>query len=120
MSWKEEVEELERRRQQALVQGGIDGINKQHAQGRLTIRERIDGLLDPGSFQEQGRATAVPDYSDPVNEQGTARELVPANYVLGFGKIDGRRVAVGGEDFTLKGGSPNPAGLRKRDRKAHV
>ena len=120
MSWKEVVEELERRRQQALVQGGIDGINKQHAQGRLTIRERIDGLLDPGSFQEQGRATAVPDYSDPVNEQGTARELVPANYVLGFGKIDGRRVAVGGEDFTLKGGSPNPAGLRKSVYAEHM
>jgi len=116
MSWNEEVKELERRRLQAQVQGGVDGVARQHAQGRLTIRERIDGLLDPGSFQEQGRATAVPDY----DEQGVARELVPANYVLGFGKIDGRRVAVGGEDFTLKGGSPNPAGLRKSVYAEHM
>ena len=120
MSWNEEVEELARRREQALVQGGVDGINKQHAQGRLTIRERIEGLLDSGSFQEQGRATAVPDYSEADAEQGAARELVPANYVLGFGKIDGRRVAVGGEDFTLKGGSPNPAGLRKSVYAEHM
>ena len=64
MSWEREVEELERRRQLALRQGGKDGIAKQHARGRLTIRERIEALLDPDSFEEHGRATAIPDYSD--------------------------------------------------------
>ena len=108
MSWEPEAAEI-RRRELAKAQGGQAGITRQHDQGRLTIRERIDALLDAGSFEEQGLATAVPDY----DEAGQVREYVPANYVLGFGRIDGRRIAVGGEDFTLKGGSPNPAGLRK-------
>ena len=109
MSWREEVDELKRRRRIARTQGGKQGIAKQHARGRLTIRERIDSLLDPGSFQEHGKATAIPEYDDDDQLTG----FVPANYVVGFGKVDGRRIVVGGEDFTLKGGSPNSAGLRK-------
>ena len=110
MSWEIEVRELERRRHLALQQGGKEGIAKQHAKGRLTIRERIDALLDKGSFHEHGRATALPDYDE--NEKLTG--YVPANYVVGFGKIEDRRVVVGGEDFTLKGGSPNASGSRVR------
>ncbi len=116
MSWAAEVEELRRRRKLAKLQGGEDGVAKQHARGRLTIRERIDTLLDPGSFQEQGLATAVPDYDDNDKFVG----FVPANYALGFGRIDNRRVVVGGEDFTLKGGSPNSAGLRKSIYAEHL
>ncbi|MEZ5558860.1 MAG: carboxyl transferase domain-containing protein [Pseudomonadales bacterium] len=116
MSWEREVREIERRRQLAQQQGGKDGIARQHAQGRLTIRERIDALLDPGSFQEQGRATALPEYDDSDELLG----FVPANYVVGFGRIDGRRAVVGGEDFTLKGGSPNAAGLRKSVYAEHL
>lgn len=116
MSWAAEVEELRRRRKLAKQQGGKDGISKQHARGRLTIRERIDTLLDPGSFQEQGLATAVPDYDDDDKFLG----FVPANYVLGFGRVNNRRVVVGGEDFTLKGGSPNSAGLRKSIYAEHL
>ena len=116
MSWEEEVQELRRRQRLAKRQGGKEGIAKQHARGRLTIRERIDALLDPGTFQEQGLATAIPDYDD--NDQLTG--FVPANYVVGFGRIDGRRIVVGGEDFTLKGGSPNAAGLRKSVYAEHL
>ena len=116
MSWESEVRELERRRELARQQGGREGIAKQHARGRLTIRERIDALLDPDSFREQGRATAIPDYD--ANDELTG--YVPANYVVGLGHIDGRRVAVGGEDFTLKGGSPNAAGLRKSVYAEHM
>ncbi|MDP6376851.1 MAG: carboxyl transferase domain-containing protein [Pseudomonadales bacterium] len=116
MSWEKEVRELERRRQLAKQQGGRDGIARQHAKGRLTIRERVDALLDEGSFREQGQATAIPDYDDNDELLG----FVPANYVVGFGKIDGRRVVVGGEDFTLKGGSPNAAGLRKSVYAEHL
>lgn len=116
MSWENEVRELERRRHLAKQQGGADGIARQHARGRLTIRERIDELLDPGSFSEHGKATALPDYDE--HEQLTG--YVPANYVVGFGKIEGRRVVVGGEDFTLKGGSPNAAGLRKSVYAEHL
>src|SRR6056297_182294 len=116
MSWEHEAREIERRRHLARQQGGRTGIDRQHAKGRLTIRERIDALLDAGSFEEQGRATAIPEYDD--NDELTG--FVPANYVLGFGRIDGRRVVVGGEDFTLKGGSPNAAGLRKSIYAEHL
>ncbi len=116
MSWEAEIKELERRRFLARQQGGKEGIAKQHAKGRLTIRERIDALLDPDSFREHGRATASPVYDD--NDEIV--EYVPANYVVGFGKIGGRRVVVGGEDFTLKGGSPNAAGLRKSVYAEHL
>ena len=116
MSWDKEVQELQRRRYLAQQQGGEAGIAKQHARGRMTIRERIDVLLDDGSFREHGRATASPVYDD--NDE--LLEYVPANYVVGFGAIDGRRVTVGGEDFTLKGGSPNAAGLRKSVYAEHL
>ena len=116
MSWEAEVKELERRRHLAKQQGGKESIAKQHARGRLTIRERIDALLDEASFREHGRATASPVYDD--NEEIT--EHAPANYIVGFGKIESRRVVVGGEDFTLKGGSPNAAGLRKSVYAEHL
>ena len=116
MSWKSEVEELRRRREIARQQGGAEGVARQHDKGRLTIRERIDHLLDADSFQEQGMATAIPDY----DENDRLQSWVPANYVLGLGKIEGRRIVVGGEDFTLKGGSPNSAGLRKSVYAEHL
>ncbi len=116
MSWDKEVQELQRRRYLAQQQGGEAGIAKQHARGRMTIRERIDVLLDDGSFREHGRATASPVYDD--NDE--LLEYVPANYIVGFGAIAGRRITVGGEDFTLKGGSPNAAGLRKSVYAEHL
>ena len=116
MNWAKEVEELKKRRELAKQQGGPEGVAKQHSSGRMTIRDRIDVLLDENSFQEHGKATAIPDYDDDDNFTG----FVPANYVLGFGKIDDRRVVVGGEDFTLKGGSPNSAGLRKSVYAEHL
>jgi len=116
VSWEAEVRELERRRRLARQQGGEAGIAKQHARGRLTVRERIEAFLDDGSFEEHGRATATPDY----DEEDRLAGYVPANYVLGFGRIRERRVVVGGEDFTLKGGSPNAAGLRKSVYAEHL
>ncbi|MFK7943006.1 MAG: acyl-CoA carboxylase subunit beta [Paracoccaceae bacterium] len=103
MSWKDETDEIHRRREAALAQGGADSVARHHAKGKLTVRERADALLDPGSFDEVGRGAGA------MGEDG----FEPANYVLGFGKIDGRRVVVGGEDFTMKGGSPSAAGFRK-------
>lgn len=109
MSWQDEVEGIEHRKRVAAELGGTEGVAKQHAAGRLTVRERIDALLDSGSFREQG---PLAGYSQR-DAQGKLESFSPANYVLGFGKIDGRPVVVGGEDFTLRGGSPSPAGNRK-------
>ena len=54
MSWEKEVEEINRRRRLAKTQGGEDGLARQHARGKLSVRERIDALLDTGSFHEFG------------------------------------------------------------------
>jgi acetyl-CoA carboxylase carboxyltransferase component len=109
MNWKKETVEINKRRKLAKAQGGIDAIKLQHAKGRLTLRERIELLLDKDSFQEQGEIAG----GSEVNDEGKLESLTPANFILGFGKINNREVVVGGEDFTVKGGSPNPAGLRK-------
>jgi acetyl-CoA carboxylase carboxyltransferase component len=109
MSWKSEVDGIEQRRRLARELGGAEAVAAQHAQGRLTIRERIDALLDADSFREHGPIAGHAEYDDA----GSLRSFAPANYVLGMGRIDGRPCVVGGEDFTQRGGSPSPAGLRK-------
>ena len=116
MSWEKEVREIEKRRALAQAQGGVEGIAKQHKQGRLTVRERIDRLLDAGSFQEHGKMAG----GARLGADGEVVEFTPANYVIGFGNVNDRRVTVGGEDFTLKGGSPNASGLRKSIYAEHL
>jgi len=100
MSWKPEIDELERRRGFAEGLGGTAAIDKHHAQGRLTIRERIAGLCDASSFQEVGKLTGNGTYAD-----GKLVTVVPAPYVMGLAKVGGRPIAVGGEDFTVRGGT---------------
>ena len=97
--WEAELDELELRRAEAQKLGGAEAVAKHHAQGRLTIRERIAGLVDPGSFQEVGGLTGQGRY-----EGGKLKSVTPAPYVMGVAAIDGRPVAVGGEDFTVRGG----------------
>ncbi len=109
MSWREEAAELARKRSLAKAQGGAEAVARQHGRGRLTIRERIAALVDPDSFREVGAAAGDAER----DAEGRLTGFAPANFVLGFGAVDGRRCVVGGEDFTLKGGSPNEAGLRK-------
>jgi acetyl-CoA carboxylase carboxyltransferase component len=109
MSWKPEVDGIEQRRRAAQDLGGEEAVAKQHAMGRLTIRERVGALLDRESFAEPGPIAGHAELGD----DGALQSFTAANYVLGMGRIDGRPVVVGGEDFTQRGGSPSPAGLRK-------
>ncbi len=109
MSWHKEAHEIEHRRDLSKQQGGQDAVEIHHAKGRLSIRERIDELVAAGSFEEHGEGAGFAE----KNKDGSIESFTPANYVIGFGDVNGRRIAVGGEDFTLKGGSPNGAGLRK-------
>jgi acetyl-CoA carboxylase carboxyltransferase component len=109
VSWQDEVDGIEARRRAALALGGEAAIAAQHAKGRLTIRERIDALVDAGSFQEQGPIAGHAE----KDADGRLVGFSPANYLLGVAKLDGRPCVVGGEDFTQAGGSPSPAGLRK-------
>ncbi len=100
MSWEKEVEEIRRRVELAKAMGGPDNIKRQHDGGKLTVRERIDRLLDPGSFHEYGALAGAPKY-----EGQTLVSIMPANFVGGTGRINGRRVVVGGDDFTVRGGA---------------
>ncbi len=109
MSWQREAEEIEEKRALAREQGGADSVARQHSRGRLTVRERIEKLIDEGSFRELGPGAGGAERDG----DGKLTSFTPANFVLGFGAIDGRRCVVGGEDFTVKGGTPNASGLRK-------
>ena len=100
-SWQPEVDELALRRAQADALGGPAAVAKHHDQGRLTIRERIAAMADAGSFQEVGRLTGQGRY----DAEGKLLGVTPAPYVMGLAKIDGRPVAIGGEDFTVRGGT---------------
>jgi acetyl-CoA carboxylase carboxyltransferase component len=108
VSWQDRAGEINERRQLAKHQGGEVAVGRQHDKGRLTIRERIDRVLDSGSLREIGPIAGAGER----NEDGTL-SFTPANFVLGIGRINGRHCVVGGEDFTMGAGSPNPAGLRK-------
>src|SRR5579883_2939206 len=100
MTWQAEIDELRQREALAHKMGGAEKVARQHEQGRLTVRERIDALLDPGTFHETGALAGAASYSD-----GQLSEFRPANFVLGTGRIDGRKVVVGGDDFTVRGGA---------------
>src|SRR5690242_15882776 len=99
--WEPELRELREREAFARAMGGPDKIKRQHDAGRLTVRERIDRLVDPGSFQEVGTIAGSARY----DEHGNLIELVPANCLLGRAEIDGRPVVIAGDDFTVRGGS---------------
>ncbi|AFH49459.1 Acetyl-CoA carboxylase carboxyltransferase component [Ignavibacterium album JCM 16511] len=98
---KEKFDELAKRKAEALLGGGKDKIEAQHKKGKLTARERIELLVDEGSFEEVDMF---------VKHRATNFGLDKVNYpgdgvVTGFGKIDGRPIALFSQDFTVFGGS---------------
>ena len=101
MSWQPEVDEIRRREELARQMGGPANIERQHTAGRLTVRERIDRLLDAGTFHEIGALAGQAKY----DAQGNLAAFTPSNFVTGTGRIDGRPVVVGGDDFTVRGGA---------------
>ncbi|MGB9369237.1 MAG: carboxyl transferase domain-containing protein [Xanthobacteraceae bacterium] len=101
MGWESEIEELRRREALARHMGGPDKVKRQHDAGRLTVRERIDLLLDPASFHEIGALAGRAKYG----ADGEIEAFQPANFVFGRGRIEGRPVVVGGDDFTVRGGA---------------
>lgn len=100
--------DLTERRAEALAMGGPEGIAKHHASGRLTVRERLERLLDADSWFEVG-LLAKPELRRP--------KPVPADAVLtGYGRIDGRQVAVIGIDSSIVAGTTAPVSMRKQGR----
>lgn len=102
------VQDLEERRARALAMGGPDRVKRHHESGRLTARERIDGLIDEGSWYELG-LLAEPELRRP--------ELAAADAVVtGFARINGRGVAIIAVDATVLAGTTSPINMRKQNR----
>lgn len=104
MSWKPEVDEIERRRARALEMGGLEAVDKRRDRGLLNVRERITRLVDRDSFRERGQITGSSD---------EAGGFTPTGVVVGTARIDGRPVVVCGDDFTIRGGAYSPASIKK-------
>ncbi|RLF88124.1 methylmalonyl-CoA carboxyltransferase, partial [Thermococci archaeon] len=101
MTMEEKVKELYEKRKKIMQMGGEGAIKKQHDKGKLTARERLELLLDPGSFVEIGMFV-----KHRATEFGMDKRDLPADGVItGYGTIDGRLVFVYAQDFTVMGGS---------------
>ncbi|MHB8296711.1 MAG: acyl-CoA carboxylase subunit beta [Acidimicrobiales bacterium] len=98
---KERLEDLEERRRQAMSAGSPRAVERQHAKGKLTARERLDYLLDEGSFQELDMLARHRAHGMGIERSRPYTDGV----VTGFGTIDGRRVCVFSQDFTVFGGA---------------
>ncbi len=106
------VEELHERRARARLGGGEEKIARQHAQEKLTARERLDLLLDAGSFVELGIQAGI-----HFSVRGLEGKDAPADGVItGYGKVDGRLLAVCAYDFTVMAGSMGMTGELKVGR----
>ncbi len=113
MSWQAEVDELRRREAMAREMGGAEKVKRQHDAGRLTVRERLERLLDPGSWHEIGGLAGVASY----DSSGALEKFSPSNTLFGRGRIDGRAVVVSADDFTVRGGAAD-ASVHEKQRAA--
>ncbi|MGE0601896.1 MAG: acyl-CoA carboxylase subunit beta [Dehalococcoidia bacterium] len=100
MTWQADVDELHHRAEIARQMGGPESVAFHKSRGKLTVRERLDLLADPGSLQETGVLAGKATYDGEQLES-----LTPANSVTGTMKLDGRKVVVHAGDFTIRGGS---------------
>jgi len=106
---QEKLEELHRLKEAAMLGGGVKRIEAQHKKGKLTARERIDLLLDPGTFNELDMFVTHRSKDFGLDEQ-----IIPGDGVVtGYGQIDGRLVYVFSQDFTVFGGSLSEAHSEK-------
>jgi propionyl-CoA carboxylase beta chain len=106
---KERLAELEKRRGQAQAGGGPERVAKIHEKGRLTARERIELLMDPGSFVEIG--TYVTHRSHDFGMD--AKRIVGDGVVAGWGAVEGRTTYAFAQDFTVFGGTMSEANAKK-------
>src|SRR5215469_8150649 len=105
LDWTPEIEEIRRRQEAAQAMGGPAKVARQRASGRLTVRERIERLADAGSFAEIGALTGFGEY----DADGRLVSVLPANFVAGTARINGRSALIGADDFTVRGGSGDAA-----------
>ena len=109
MPERDRLSELEARNRRAEEAGGKSRVERQHAAGKLTARERVDLLLDDGSFEELGRFV-----THRSHDFGMESTRIPGDGVVtGYGRIDGRLVYLFAQDFTIFGGSLSEAYAEK-------
>jgi propionyl-CoA carboxylase beta chain len=99
--WEAEIAEIGRRQELAQQMGGAGRIERQHARGKLNVRERITALLDAGSFREWGSLAGEGQY----DADGTLLSFRPSSCIVGRGEIGGRKIVVSADDLTIRGGS---------------
>src|SRR5688500_13478814 len=109
MTMREKLELLEQRRAESELGGGAARVAAQHQKGKLSARERLDLLLDPGSFVETDRFVVHRSHDFGLEEQ----RIFGDGVVTGHGRIDGRLVYVFSQDFTVFGGSLSEAFAEK-------
>lgn len=112
MSLKKATENFQKRKEKARQMGGAEEIKKQHAAGKLTVRERLEKLFDSGTFEEMG----VLAHHQSTHPDMVGRETPADGCVTGYGKINGRLVACAAYDFTVMAGSIGYVQERKVDR----
>jgi propionyl-CoA carboxylase beta chain len=109
-SLEKRFKEFEERSKSAELGGGAERIEKQHASNKLTARERIEALLDPGSFVELDKLVV-----HRCRDFNMDKNLIPGDGVVtGYGKIDGRLVYIFAQDFTVFGGTLSRANADKQ------
>ncbi len=109
--WEPELEELRRREALAERLGGVDKIERQHHFNKLTVRERVEAIVDKGSLWELGKTAGAATYDD----EGNLLDLLPSNFVFGLAELEGRPVVISGDDFTVRGGSNDASISAKRE-----
>ena len=110
------VDDLAVRRSAASEMGGPERIERQHREGKLTARERVELLIDPGTFREYGLLATHSGHRPEMEGLVTPADGV----VIGFGRVDGRMVGVVAEDFTVRGGSVGTTGIAKKLRMVEI
>ena len=110
--WGAEVEEIERLRDRARLMGGEERIDRQHARGKRTARERMEQLFDPGTFEEIGILADHSSVRPNLKDFYAAADGV----ITGAGDINGRPAYAFAEDFTVLGGTTGRTGGAKRNR----
>ena len=101
MSWQKAIEELRRRERLAEEMGGEEPVSRQRGRGKLTVRERVAFLADPGSFHEIGKIAGKASYGPDEELAG----FMPSNSVMGRARLDGRPTVILADDFTVRGGA---------------
>jgi acetyl-CoA carboxylase carboxyltransferase component len=101
MSWEKSIEELRRRERLAERMGGDEPVERQRGRGKLTVRERVAFLADPGSFHEIGKIAGKAVYG-PDDE---IEAFTPSTSVTGRARLENRPVVILADDFTVRGGA---------------